>query len=67
MIEIIGIAIGMLLMSCICFFIADRFCEHIFIVIPMVVLAALCIAIVIVVIAMIACHYANTLGLNIGN
>lgn len=66
MIEIIGIAIGMLLLSSIFFFIADRFSENVFFMIPGVVLGALCIAIVIVLASVVVCHYANTLGLNIG-
>ena len=61
MIEIIAIAICLLMLSCIGFF------EQIFIIIPMIVIGALCIALVIVMASVIVCHYVNTIGLNIGN
>lgn len=67
MIEIIGIAIGMLLLSGICFFIADRFLEKVFISVPMVFLGAICIGIIIVFTAVIVTHYTDTLVLNVGN
>ena len=67
MIEIIGIAIGMLLLSGICFFIADRFSESVFIFIPMVVLGAMCIGILIVVTVVVLNYYFVTNGLIIGN
>ena len=67
MIEIIAIAIGMFLLAGICLFIADRFSDSVFITTPMTALSALCIAIVIVIAAVVICHYCNTLGLNIGN
>lgn len=67
MIEIIGIAIGILLIACIFYFIADCFSEQLYIVIPMMVLGTLCIAVVVVIASVITCHYVNTLGLNIGS